>query len=136
MGRKPQLRYDKGTLILHPPPRGAAWTPFATWDDRVERFRVPARDYAPLLLALRESGVEVEDRARAFHEVAFQPAFEMTPYAHQAEALAAWRRAGRRGVVVLPTAAGKSYLARLAMQATPRSTLILVPNHPQAVTAE
>ncbi|NET40104.1 MAG: DEAD/DEAH box helicase, partial [Cyanothece sp. SIO1E1] len=32
-----------------------------------------------------------------------------------------------RGVVVLPTAAGKTYLAQLAMQATPRSTLIVVP---------
>ncbi len=37
---------------------------------------------------------------------------------------------GRRGVVVLPTAAGKTYLAQLAMQRTPRSTLILVPTKP------
>src|SRR5262245_28447459 len=51
----------------------------------------------------------------------------MTPYPHQREALAAWVAAGRLGVVVLPTGAGKTYLAQLAMQATRRSTLIVVP---------
>ena len=51
----------------------------------------------------------------------------MEPYPHQSEALLAWKRAGRKGVVVLPTAAGKTYLAQLAMQSTPRTTLILVP---------
>ncbi|MGH2541304.1 MAG: DEAD/DEAH box helicase [Ardenticatenaceae bacterium] len=130
MARKPELIYDRGTLILHPPPKGAAWVPFVTWDDRVERFRAPAREYSHLLLALRGDGVEVVDRARAFHEVPFEPVFEMTPYEHQTAALAAWLRAGRAGVVVLPTAAGKSYLAQLAMQRTPRSTLILVPTKP------
>ena len=49
------------------------------------------------------------------------------PYPHQREALAAWIAAGRLGVVVLPTGAGKTYLAQLAMQATRRSTLIVVP---------
>ena len=128
--RRPTLSYDRGTLILHPPPRGGAWAPFVTWDDRVERFRLPASDYAPLLSALRAEGVEVEDKARAFHEVRFVPVFERVPYAHQDEALAAWLRGGRRGVIVLPTAAGKSYLAQMAMQATPRNTLVLVPTKP------
>jgi superfamily II DNA or RNA helicase len=51
----------------------------------------------------------------------------MEPYPHQSEALTAWKLAGRQGVVVLPTAAGKTYLAQMAMEATPRSTLIVVP---------
>ncbi|MGB3508917.1 MAG: DEAD/DEAH box helicase, partial [Microcoleaceae cyanobacterium] len=42
-------------------------------------------------------------------------------------ALKAWKQAGRNGVVILPTASGKTYLAQLAMQATPRSTLVVVP---------
>jgi superfamily II DNA or RNA helicase len=41
--------------------------------------------------------------------------------------LEGWRLAGKKGVVVLPTAAGKTYLAQLAMQITGRSTLIVVP---------
>ncbi|MBA3533398.1 MAG: DEAD/DEAH box helicase [Ardenticatenales bacterium] len=130
MARKSVLSYDRGTLILHPPPRGSAWVPFATWDDRVERFRVRARDYARLLLALRADNVEIDDQARAFREVSFVPSFEMTPYEHQTEALRLWLQSGREGVIVLPTAAGKSYLAQLAMERTPRSTLILVPTKP------
>ncbi|NEQ51483.1 MAG: DEAD/DEAH box helicase, partial [Leptolyngbya sp. SIO3F4] len=42
-------------------------------------------------------------------------------------ALAAWQQNHWQGVVVLPTAAGKTYLAQLALQAIPRSALITVP---------
>lgn len=131
MSNKPLLRYDKGTLILHPhPEEKGAWEKFVTWDSRVERYRAPGRHYARLMLALRKEGISVIDKARDFHEVRFVPTFEMTPYQHQSEALRAWMRYGRAGVVVLPTAAGKTYLAQLAIQRTPRSTLILVPTKP------
>ena len=45
MARIPTLTYDRGTLILHPPPKGNAWVEFATWDDRIEKFRIPAMRY-------------------------------------------------------------------------------------------
>ncbi|MBV9127791.1 MAG: DEAD/DEAH box helicase, partial [Verrucomicrobia bacterium] len=51
----------------------------------------------------------------------------LTPYPHQTEALAAWQSAGRRGVVVLPTGAGKTFLAQLALAAAARTTLVVVP---------
>jgi superfamily II DNA or RNA helicase len=125
--RLSRLTFDRGTLILHPPPAGHTWTQFATWDDRVERFRLPALAYRPFLEAMRAEGVAVRDEARAFSALELTPAAEVTPFTHQLEALAAWKRAGRRGVVVLPTGSGKTYLAQLAMQATPRSTLVVVP---------
>ncbi|MGB7248995.1 MAG: hypothetical protein WBC73_08655, partial [Phormidesmis sp.] len=31
----PTLKFDRGTLVLHPPPRGKAWVDFAVWDDRI-----------------------------------------------------------------------------------------------------
>ncbi|OLP18359.1 helicase [Leptolyngbya sp. 'hensonii'] len=127
MARIPTLTFDRGTLILHPPPRGKAWVDYATWDDRVERFRIPAIQYRPLVSVLQTEGTAFEDRAREFQSLVLAPALEMQPYPHQEEALTAWTQAGRQGVVVLPTAAGKTYLAQLAMQATPRSTLIVVP---------
>ncbi len=127
MARNPSLSYDRGTLILHPPPRGKAWIDFAVWDDRVEKFRVPANQYRNLVLALRSEGTELDDRAKAFSAIELVPSIEMTPYPHQQEALDAWKNAGRLGVVVLPTAAGKTYLAQLAIQSTQRSTLIMVP---------
>ncbi len=127
MARKPILTYDRGTLILHPPPRGKSWVEFATWDDRIEKFRIPAQQYRHLILALKAEGKEFLDQARSYQELNLALSSGKQPYAHQQEALDAWKAAGRNGVVVLPTAAGKTYLAHLAIQTTQRSTLILVP---------
>jgi superfamily II DNA or RNA helicase len=127
MARLPRLTFDRGTLILHPPPRGKGWVDFATWDDRVEKFRIQGSHYRPLIEALQAENEEFIDEAKEFFPVELTSRFEMTPYPHQEEALEAWKQAGRNGVVVLPTAAGKTYLAQLAMESTPRTTLIVVP---------
>ena len=127
MSRLPKLKYDRGTLLLHPPPKGKVWMEFATWDDRVEKFRIPACQYRPLVENLRAAGIEFLDEAKAFFPVELLNNTEREPFLHQTEALTAWKKAARQGVVVLPTAAGKTYLAQLAMQSTPRTTLILVP---------
>lgn len=127
MPRTPTLKFDRGTLILHPPPRGKAWIDLAFWDDRVERFRIPAMQYRQLVERLQAEGTAFMDEAKAFEPVLMRPALTRQPYPHQQEALSAWTAAGRQGVVVLPTAAGKTYLAQMAMQVTPRTTLITVP---------
>jgi superfamily II DNA or RNA helicase len=127
MARTSTLTFDRGTLILHPPPRGKAWMDFATWDDRVEKFRIPGIQYRALVEAMQAENTDFIDEAKAFYPLELVPSVEMEPYPHQSEALAAWKLAGRQGVVVLPTAAGKTYLAQMAMQATPRTTLIVVP---------
>ncbi|NET33913.1 MAG: DEAD/DEAH box helicase family protein, partial [Cyanothece sp. SIO1E1] len=127
MARTPTLKFDRGTLVIHPPPRGKAWIDYAIWDDRIERFRVPANQYRALVETLRAEGTEFIDKAQQFEALELVPQVHMEPYPHQQEALEAWIQAKWRGVVVLPTAAGKTYLAQLAMQATPRSTLIVVP---------
>jgi superfamily II DNA or RNA helicase len=127
MARTAILKFDRGTLVLHPPPKGKAWVDFATWDDRIERFRIPAIQYRALVETLQSEGTSFTDEAKGFVPIALTAHLERQPYPHQQEALDAWIQAGRRGVVVLPTAAGKTYLAQMAMQATPRSTLITVP---------
>ncbi|HAJ62409.1 MAG TPA: helicase, partial [Cyanobacteria bacterium UBA8543] len=127
MARTPTLSFDRGTLVLHPPPRGRTWVDYATWDDRIEKFRIRAIHYRQLVEALQAEGADFKDEAKDFVALELVPSLEMEPYPHQNEALLAWKQAGRCGVVVLPTAAGKTYLAQLAMQATPRSTLIVVP---------
>lgn len=127
MPRTPTLKYDRGTLLLHPPPRGKDWLDLATWDDRVEKFRIQGIHYRLLVETLQAAEANFIDEAKEFSSLELYPSFEMEPYPHQQEALMAWKQAERRGVVVLPTAAGKTYLAQLAMQATPRTTLILVP---------
>ena len=103
MARTPTLSFDRGTLILHPPPRGKAWVDFATWDDRVEKFRIPALQYRSLVAALKDAGTEVNDKAKGFGVQPFEKAGAREPLAHQAEALTAWLQGGRRGTDELPT---------------------------------
>jgi superfamily II DNA or RNA helicase len=90
MARPPTLSFDRGTLLLHPPPPGKAWLDYATWDDRVERFRLPALHYRRLLEALQAEGTRLVDQAPAFGSLPLVPALEMTPYPHQRAALAAF----------------------------------------------
>lgn len=127
MARLPKLKFDRGTLILHPPPRGRSWLDFATWDDRIEKFRIPAIYYRPLIEALQEDDKKFIDEAKEFYNLELDSNFPYEPYPHQKEALQAWKQHRRQGVVVLPTAAGKTYLAQLAIGCTPRTTLIVVP---------
>ena len=127
MPRISKLKFDRGTLILHPPPRGKVWLEYATWDDRIEKFRIPAIYYRPLVEAMQREEVNFVDEAKEFYPLDLNCGFELEPYTHQQEALQAWKQSQRQGVVVLPTAAGKTYLAQMAMKATPRTTLIVVP---------
>ena len=129
MPRLPTLTYDRGTLLLHPPPRGKAWVDHAEWDDRVERFRIPADRYRPLIDALAAEGTAVEDQRPRVHRTAL-PVCVRRPRAApltRPRRIAAWETAGRRGVVVLPTGAGKTFVAQLAMHSAGRSTLVVVP---------
>jgi superfamily II DNA or RNA helicase len=54
-----------------------------------------------------------------------RPTLDTRPY--QEEALAAWRAAGSRGLVILPTGAGKTYLGALAIADASVWTLVVVP---------
>ena len=49
------------------------------------------------------------------------------PFPYQAEAFQAWWKSGRRGVVVLPTGAGKTYVAQLIMERLGKSALVVTP---------
>ena len=127
MPRIPTLTYDRGTLILHPPPKGKGWIEHAVWDDRIERFRIPAIQYRPTIEHLHREGAKYSDRAKIYEELDINWQERRTPYSHQQEALSAWQQAGGRGVVVLPTGAGKTFVAHMALKDTARHTLVVVP---------
>ena len=74
---------------------------------------------------LIRAGLEVDDKARCYDtiELAIR---RRRDHPHQ-RALKAWDKAKRRGVVVLPTGSGKSYVAEMAIAQVARSTLVVVP---------
>jgi superfamily II DNA or RNA helicase len=97
------------------------------WDGREAVHRAPALDYASVVISLRARGVEVVDDARRYTTLELVPVTKHEPFPYQSEALEAWRRQRFRGVVVLPTGAGKTYVATLAILSRQRSTLVVVP---------
>ncbi len=118
-----ELFYESGTLVAsgdRPP------EPFV-WDKRTRQWRAPASAYRQSVLALRESDTPHEDHAARFEKLSLESRISMEPRPYQREALAAWRRNGLRGVVVLPTGAGKTAVAVNAMERLGRSTLVVVP---------
>ncbi|MEF2278436.1 DEAD/DEAH box helicase family protein [Deinococcus sp. YIM 134068] len=125
----PVLRLDRGTLVMREVPEAVA--ALFVWDARSQSYRAPGSAYRAVVEGCRGAGVPLRDEAAAFLRLDLGPdlgyARELTPYPHQQEALAAWKRAGRRGVVVLPTGAGKTLVAQLALRDTARSALICVP---------
>ena len=122
------LNFAAGTLELRGALRdGLSLAPHASWDARSRCFRAPALAYADLVRLLHREGVPYADQARAYVELERGLSVLREPRPFQTEALSAWREAKGRGVVVLPTGAGKSHVAVLAIDDKRRSTLVVAP---------
>ncbi len=122
------LAFQNGTLLLDGPATELACvSQWALYDERVGQWRARACDYVHIVTALHVAGTKYTDRARAYHSVSVSLHEEHSPRDYQLEALAAWERTHRRGVVVLPTGTGKSLVARMAIDTAKRPTLIVVP---------
>ena len=121
------LKFRGGTLELRGLDREASPPAGCIWDARTACFRAPASAYAAVRRALARAGHEVEDGARGYEELADGARVRREPRPYQAEALAAWQEQQHRGVVVLPTGAGKTWVACLAIDDRRRSTLVVAP---------
>ena len=122
------LQYDRGTLLLRGFERARALPPGFVWDDRVDMPRGEARRYHELILDFHARGEPLQDAARAYTRLDdLVHTSKYPPRDYQAEAVEAWRKAGRRGVVVLPTGAGKSFVAELCLADARRSCLVVAP---------
>ena len=126
------LSYHLGTLVLRnaeelsAPVRDMLAELGFVDDARISALRGPAAVYREVALLLsRNAG---QDDARGFERWSGdiqRSSFE--PYPHQREALDAWWGDGGRGIVVLPTGTGKTFLALMAMTLVARDTMIVVP---------
>ncbi len=125
----PRLRFHAGTLELVGLAEGTP-SPLegrCVFDPRTATYRANASAYADLMRALHRLGIDVEDEARAYSELPRGPLVHREPRPYQREALSAWRRARGAGVVVLPTGAGKTHVAVMAIADKRRSALVIAP---------
>ncbi len=123
-----QVRFVAGTLeLLGVKPAAGLTLPGCAWDDRTACYRAPAVAYAGLVRALIQQKVRYQDEARRYGELTEGARVHREPRPYQAEAIEAWQQHRGRGVVVLPTGAGKSQVAQMAIDLRRRDTLVVAP---------
>jgi hypothetical protein len=109
------LAYDRATVVVSGGPPGFDYTalPGVLFDPRTSLYRAQGRHYRAVAQHLVREKIPYTDEARGWENkpAGWTLANDRTPHPHQAEALAAWWRAGGRGVVVLPTGTGKTFAA-------------------------
>ena len=117
------LKYERGTIRIE----GNVHIPLAKWDDRSRCYRALAYKYRDIVDYLKNSRIDFEDHVQdnvipcPYY---FDAEIELRDY--QAEAVKRWMT-GKRGVIVLPTGAGKTYVALDVIRRLSVSTLIVVP---------
>ena len=122
-----QLRFDGGTIEARGFPQEFPAPPFMTWDVRAATHRAPAVSYADLVRWLVREKIAYEDQARKYGDLPHTAIVHRDPRPYQREAVDAWSKARGRGVVVLPTGAGKTHVAVMAIEEKKRSALVVAP---------
>ena len=119
MSDSPALYFQGGTLVIanlpetDPPGSPFQWIK-GKW--RCEAYHYPD---------LNQSGIR--DTVPRWEQLDITLDDSRQPHDYQIEALDTWSAAGRRGSIVLPTGAGKTFVAVQAIHQTNRSTVIVAP---------
>lgn len=121
------LKFESGTLILE----GANENDFVpkafVWDKRTKHFRAPAYKYRDIITEFVRNKIPYEDAAKNYSEFDFRQKFRLSPRPYQIASIEAWKQNKRNGVIVLPTGAGKTHVATIAIEMCGRQTLVVVP---------
>src|SRR5258707_2231133 len=115
--------YHGGTLVLRDVDAGER--PPAPFKLIRERWRCEGYHYGSIQPYLQEQ--DVRDAVPRWQPLSLHLQEMREPHDYQVEALTAWDEAGRRGSIVLPTGAGKSFIAIQAISRVNRSTVVVAP---------
>ncbi|MGE3807355.1 MAG: DEAD/DEAH box helicase family protein, partial [Gemmataceae bacterium] len=122
------LAFDGGTLLLAGPEAAQLEElPGCRFDPRSATVRAEARHYRTIVEHLRRHKIPYTDEARAYEPGDWKLRTEREAFPHQREGLEIWWKEKGRGVVVLPTGTGKTFLAILAIAKVSRPTLVVTP---------
>ena len=119
----PRARFVGGTLVLEGEARSVR--PPAPFQWINARWRCPAAHYRTVRPWLKQQGIR--NSIPRWRTLALTLHDSRQPHPYQTEALQAWLDADRWGSVVLPTGAGKTFLALRAIAHSAVSTLVIVP---------
>jgi superfamily II DNA or RNA helicase len=119
----PRLRFLGGTLVLEDVDRSVRPPTVFRWINA--KWRCPAVYYRQIRDWLKEH--EIRNTVPRWRNLALTLHDDREPHTYQTEALKAWQDTDCWGSVVLPTGAGKTFLALRAITEASVSTLVIVP---------
>lgn len=116
------MQYEKGVIVI----RGDFKIPKTTFDPRSRNFKALALDYQDIVEYLKRSMIPYIDNVLDLLPCPhLECKLRLRPY--QKEALDAWIGAGAKGVIVLPTGAGKTAIGVAAIAHLNIPTVVVVP---------
>ena len=122
-----KLKFDSGTLILEGAGENDSVPKWFVWDTRTRHFRAPGFLYRQIIKDFIRTKTAYADEAKKYNTFDFRQKFRIEPRPYQTESVEAWRNNERCGVIVLPTGAGKTHAATMAIEMCGRQTLVVVP---------
>lgn len=120
------LHFQDGTLLVE----GATLEELPSgfrWDERTRRPRGRAHLYGDVIYKAISEKIEYTDNAATWKPLDTPQGTERQPRQYQSEAVQAWINNKRKGVICLPTGAGKTFVAEMCIARTKRPTLIVAP---------
>jgi superfamily II DNA or RNA helicase len=115
--------FQGGTLVLYNVEQEEAVPPVFRWEKA--RWRCEAYHYPAVAPWLREAGIR--DSVPRWEDPGLTLKDDRQPHDYQLASLQAWERSGMRGSIVLPTGAGKTFVAIHAIHRVARSALVVAP---------
>jgi superfamily II DNA or RNA helicase len=120
-----RIRFERGTLALEGPCvesfRGVLW------DARTASHRAAAHRFGSIAAQAASRGISLEGDLRTAWEPRRTTQVDLGLRSYQSQALGAWRAFGCRGVVALPTGAGKTRVAVAAIIEAGMPAAVLCP---------
>lgn len=115
--------FQGGTLVFYNLDQSAQVPPALKWEKA--RWRCEAYHYPALLPWLGEQ--DITNRVPRWERLKLSLHDERQPHDYQLAAIDAWEQADRRGSIVLPTGAGKTFVAIHAIQRASCPAVIVAP---------
>ena len=115
------LSFDRGSLVAIGGP-----IPHGKYEARTKSYRAPAFRYSEIIDHLKQEKIEYRDEVfEGLKCPRLASGIKLRDY--QKAALKAWKAAERRGLIILPTGAGKTVIAMKAIEELHLATLIVIP---------